>query len=488
MPTLPARFGPTKTYFGLLLCLLAIVGFYATYRLTESPPTWYDEGIYIQVAESFSERGEQTIQVAPDEFKQVDFLTIGYPLIAPVALSLTLFDDSLLAARVPMVLFIVLAAFFAWLLLYRTLGPREALLGLALLATFPILYGNGKNVLGEVPGLFYAMLSLLALHRLQSRHFEGMGNYALLGLATGLVAATKPVFMLVPAAIGLVLLLNIRSIPLRSKNIAAALIAFIAPLALWMYLQFGQVSPAAILAYYANPYGVASIPGTMAHNLLGFLTETTPLYAAALMSLWVLALLIRLYRREKISLVEQSAFAFSVLILFAYLRTAGWYRYLFQAMVFALMFTPHSLQIVAEAVGRHLAFVRPHAARITILVVAGLAMMQFYQLNYSSWVAEYYASTRTAKMIEYFSTYPENKSIFIYNSPAAIIFLPTKRYYQYLQPTDAISYGSEQLHLIEEGAPDMILIAPETYARDEALFDRYMESGMAAAYLILERK
>lgn len=484
----PAIFGSKTTYFAVLAALFAVVAFFATYKLTESPPTWYDEGIYIQVAQSFSERGTQTIQVAPDEFRQVDFLTVGYPLIAPVAASLKLFGNTLLAARLSMVLFILLCAASAWMLLYRLLGRREALLGLMLLATFPILYGNGKNVLGEVPGLFYSMLALLALHRLQTQRFEGVENYALLGLAAGPVAATKPIFMLMPLAIGLVLLLHIQSIPLRVKHIGAALGAFLAPLALWGYLQFGQVDPSAILAYYANPYGVASITGTVMQNLLGFLTETTPLYCAALMLLWIAALVIRLYRKESISLVEESAFVFSVLILIAYLRTAGWYRYLFEAMVFALMFAPHSLQILSETVGRHLASVRPYATHGTIVVVAGLVVMQFYQLNYASWVAEHYDTTRTADMIEYFSTFPPTKSIFVYNSPAAVIFLPTKNYYQYIQPTEAISYGEEQLPLIAEGIPDAILIAPDAFEREKARFDRYEESGNAAAYLILERK
>ncbi|MEK7509222.1 MAG: glycosyltransferase family 39 protein [Patescibacteria group bacterium] len=485
---MPTSALPSKAYVGILACLLGVVVFYATYRLTESPPTWYDEGIYIQVAQSFGERGEQTVQVAPGEFRQIDFLTVGYPLIAPVAASLKLFGNSLLAARIPMVLFIILFALSAWVLLVRVAGSRNALLGLALLATFPIIYGNGKNVLGEIPGLFYSMLALLALHRLGERNFEGIWHYVFLGLTTGLVAATKPIFLLMPAAIGLVLLFHVRSIPLHVRNIGAALVAFIAPLALWMYLQFGHVDPSLILSYYANPYGVASIPETVMHNLIGFFTETTPLYCAALMLVWTAGLLIRLYQKGQISLVEKSAFVFAVMVLFAYLRTAGWYRYLFQAMVFALLFMPQSLQVLAEAAGQRRAYLRPYATFGVIFIVAALTLMQFYQLNYASWVAEHYNTTRTAQMIEYFSSFPENKSIFIYNSPAAVIFLPTTKYYQYLQPTETILYGEEQLHLIEKGVPDIILLSHEAYEQKQALFSGYHESGMAAAYLMLERK
>jgi len=140
--------------------ILLFVFFCATYRLTEVPPTWFDEGIYIQVASSLEHHGVQQIQTAPSHFEGTGHVTIGYPVAAPVALSMAIFGDSLFAARVPMALFIMLCVAAGFALIYRLYGLRTAALSLLFLSTLPLLYGNGKNVLGEVPGLFYTLAAL----------------------------------------------------------------------------------------------------------------------------------------------------------------------------------------------------------------------------------------------------------------------------------------------------------------------------------------
>lgn len=479
----------THTFGLTAVVMFCIIGFYAAHRLTESPPTWYDEGIYIQVAQSFADHGGQDMQLAPGVFERIDFLTIGYPVIMPVALSLKIFGDSLLAARAPMVLYILFFAAAAYQLIYRLYGQRVALMSLALLGTFPLLYGNGKNMLGEIPGLFFASLSLIALERLQKNDFQGAWHYVFLGIATGLTAASKPIFLLLPAGIAIALLFNIRTIPLRWKEIVIGALSFVIPMLAWAYFQFGpEASLSAILGYYANPYGVASVTNTVAENVVRFFKEATPLYAAALMGAWTIAFGIRLYHQQKISLAEQSALVFSVLVLLAYLRTAGWYRYFFEAMAMALIFLAPSLETISASVLRANARIPRIFEFLAPALVCSLVLMQFYQLNFSSWVAEYYQSSRSAQVAAYFAEYPTERSIFIYNSPAAVVFLPHRNYYQYMQPTDAIGYGAEELKLLSQAVPDDILLSPETYASNPELFANYAPSGMAAAYMILSRK
>jgi 4-amino-4-deoxy-L-arabinose transferase-like glycosyltransferase len=485
MPTLSFR---KPAYVAALIAIFALILFYSTYKLTESPPTWYDEGIYIQVAHSFATVGTQSMQVAPGEFRQIDFLTVGYPVLAPVALSLKLFGLSVFAARIPMVMFILLFAASTWLLLSRLTKPREALLGLALLATFPILYGNGKNVLGEVPGLLYATLAFLALARLEKNNFKGPANYLWLGLAVGLTAATKPVFLLLPAAMGLVLLFHVRTILPRVVDVVIAALAFVVPLLLWAFLQFGaDANLSAILSYYANPYGVASVSATVGENLLRFFNEATPLYCGALMSLWLASVCVRIYMKEKISLAEQSAFVFSMLVLLAYLRTAGWYRYFFQSITLALIFAPLSLMTLARYAERALGYKSAIYGYAAIACVGILFCMQLYQLNLSSWVADHYASTNVAQTSSFFTNFPKDKSILVYNSPEAVNTIGTMNYYQYMRPTDSITYGSEALDALKDTVPDYVLIAPGNYEKDKHLFTSYNKNAEAGPYLLLKK-
>src|SRR3989338_7685115 len=131
--------------------------FLSTYRLTESPPIWTDEGHLIQVAMNAALHGPQAqLQVAPGKFESGAFsATTGYPALFPVAVAFSLFGVTLVSARLVMAVFILLFVFVAWRLAVRHLPlplPAHALL---LLSTFAPLYGNGNNVLGEIPGLLF---------------------------------------------------------------------------------------------------------------------------------------------------------------------------------------------------------------------------------------------------------------------------------------------------------------------------------------------
>src|SRR5262249_17849183 len=155
-------------------------------------------------------------------------------------------------------------------------GPRTALLSLLLLSTFPLLYGNGKNVLGEVPGMLYVFCALIFLWRIEANNFRGEWNYLFLGLATALAAATKPIFFLLPVAVALGVLLSLRSLSFHSRGVAWGALGFFMPLALWFALQFGvndQVG--AVLSHYANPYSVFLF-STVKENILRFFREATP--------------------------------------------------------------------------------------------------------------------------------------------------------------------------------------------------------------------
>ncbi|MCE9643661.1 glycosyltransferase family 39 protein [Candidatus Parcubacteria bacterium] len=470
--------------------LFLLASFYAFYALTESPPTWYDEGLYIQVAQSIAERGEQTLQVAPGEFVSSGFITGGYPFLAPIALSLHTFGDTLFAARLPMALFILLFLLVAWRFAYDAFGRETAFLSLLLLATLPILYGNGKNVLGEVPGLFYMTLSLMFLWRIEAKNFTGAGLYIGAGLTAGLAVATKPFLLLFPAAIGLALLFRFRTITFRFKEILAAMIAFALPVSLWLYLQFGIGDKAgATLAYYANPYGIQSLGEIILANALRFFTEATPLYCGAFILLWLVSVIVRIFRGERILIAEWAALSFSLLVLAAYLRTAGWYRYLFPALVLALLFAPHNLKVLYEELRR---FLPVFSSSLGPVLITGMVLvvgtLHLYQLNYSSWVAEHYRSTAAHELEAYFSEVPAGETLFVYNVPEAVPFIRTESYYQYIATTDTMVYGADTLELVKQGVPDRVIVTGADYAKHGELFIRYERVGNAGPYLSLARK
>ncbi len=481
-----------RWYYFAFGVLMALTAFYACFRLSESPPTWFDEGLYIQAAQSLMQHGTEAIQTAPGVFESAGHITGGYPFLAPIALSLNILGNSLFAARMPMAIFIVLCVFAAWLMMYKLHGSRAALLAMALLSTFPLLYGNGKNVLGEVPGMLYLLLALYFLWQIEQHEFKGTRWYVLAGLFVGLASATKPIFFLFLVAVGIVFLFNLCRVAWRWQDVLAGAVACIAPLVLWAYLQFGGTAGlSGVLYHYANPYAETSLLHTVLQNLLRFLKEVTPLYMAALMGAWLVAVGIRVYRKQRMFLSEWVAFTFSILILLAYLRTEGWYRYFFEAMVLALIFLPASLGTLAVEWERHAPKLK--VLWLVPLVVVLLGAMQLYQLNFSSWVADHYNSTQTAILEEYFAAHPEEgdtASVLVYNAPELVLFLHGNNYYQYadIDPAGILAYGRDTLQSLVHAVPDIVLTTPSMFDLHKELFNVYVQGGSIGGYEVLVRR
>src|SRR4051812_23938863 len=87
--------------------IFAVILFFATDKLTETPPTWFDEGVYLQTAMNDSLHGEEALQVAPNIYAPAAYVTGGFPFLKPVSWSFDIAGIGLLQARSVMVLFIL---------------------------------------------------------------------------------------------------------------------------------------------------------------------------------------------------------------------------------------------------------------------------------------------------------------------------------------------------------------------------------------------
>ncbi|MBI2618389.1 glycosyltransferase family 39 protein [Candidatus Kaiserbacteria bacterium] len=453
--------------------LVLVVLFFSTYRLTESPPVWYDEGIYHQSAINLLRAGDFGLQVEPDVFASASNSTVGFPLIYPVALSFGLFDVGVLQARSVMVVFILLLVFYAYFLLKNLFGFKVAAYSSSLLATFPVLYGNGKSTLGEVPGMFFLILFLFFIYKLEESDFKDIRWYILAGLAGGLCVVTKPIFFILLPALAFSVFFLRKKITFIIKPILIFVFAFLIPVALWISTQF-KVSDSLphIFAFYATPSGVGDALGLVVDNMFRLISEASPAFLLLVFLAWAFSVFIR---RLKISLAECTAFFFSFLILVAYLRTLGWYRYFFEAQILSLIFLPYALYSMT------------HTRRFAPLIITILIALNVYQLGFRSFTAEYYTSTATADIERYLSLYPINTSFFVYNAPEVVIFLPSGNYYQYIKPRPDQIIGEEQLGKIEAGVPDEIIIYSNTYEQIKDEFVLYAPKDRIGRYTILKK-
>lgn len=473
--------------------LLIIATFFATYHLKESPPVWTDEGIFVQAAANLAEYGQTGLRVAPGVIEPSSkLITVGYPLLYPLAGWFKLFGVNILAARSLMVLFILGFLFVSYRFVRRLFGPVQAIGALALLATLPTLYGNGKSVLGEVPGLLYLTASLACLHIAHTRMTRRYLWFVLAGLLAGLCVVTKPIFVLfIPAAlIGLGIAWKRREI--ASGEVGAALGAGLVPVLVWLVVQFRTSDSAgSLLSFYVNHYQVADWSSTILANLRNLITGIGPLYLLAVLSIWLVAYGIRMRRLERMPVEEHMALAFPLFILLGYLTTAGWYRYLFGAQALSLLFFPNALMVVARSMnqGRML-------EKVAIAVIAGLALLGAYQIMFSSFVAESYGRQQTAFWEEYFRTASSSTSFFFYDVPEVAFIAQGTTQYQYLNPYDGMGIfvpgwdiGSSQVSILERGAADVVILPPAIYEREKVgLFSAYEIDQAIHNYVFLKKK
>lgn len=469
---------------GIILSIFVLLLSISLFSLTEIPPTWMDEGAIIQVAMNLSEQGIYGYQIAPGNLISAEFLTTGYPVIYPVALSFLVFGKSLFAARFVMVLFMFsLLVSVYWY--SRLLSTREdsdyffPIMALLLLVSFPPLYGHGKNVLGEVPGLTFFMFSLISL-LIFERGNRSQWLLLISGVFSGLSMATKPLYLILilPPTLFSFFLLSRNSFSYKEKGIL--LLGTLAPLAWWVLVQSGDGSVWSIFSY-GNPNNTPLVD-LVIKNSVRFLTEFSPAYFLGLLFLWWGGVALRRKRGIPISTAESIALGFSVLNLLSFLTTRGFYRYLLPSEILALLFLPYTLYS-----GVRLKLAHREALLGSISLILILVGIQGYQLLFSSWVSDSHGSERTALLTRELGSIDQGQSVFFYHVPEAVPFLSHRNYYQYLNFADSVQRGSESLPLLQQGRVDLILV-DDRFSTSTFPLDYYKEKSQFDKYTLYEKK
>ncbi|MCG2694397.1 glycosyltransferase family 39 protein [Candidatus Parcubacteria bacterium] len=464
----------------ILAFLLAVTFLIGSYRLLQSPPVWYDEGLLMQVSENIAKYGEAVIQQSPDIHVSAGFISTGTPFLYPLAGAFKLFGIGLLEARSFMVFVMMLFVSIFYLSALKFFGRKQAVLTTLLLVFFSSFYGNGKNVLGEIPGLLFLFLSLFFLYKLEKNNFGEEKYLFLAGIFSGLTASIKPIFLPFLPAIFLGFIISKR---LDKKYIFKIIRFFIygmIPILIWLKTQFGaEDTLPTILKFYSNPYYIPfkEMMLNVFDNFLRFFKEFSPIYFMAFFIIWIVGGLLSIKKKIKISIAEKIAFIFVLFILVAYLRTLGWYRYFFPAHIVVLFFAPRYIKNIADT------FFRKYTYIIVAFIYVALFSLGIYQIGWGSWLAKQYNNTKTDEFQNYFSNNDlGDKSILLYNVPEAVVFLKTSNYYQYMLVQPEITRGASNLRLVENGLIDYILISnsdlsifsPDTkYYKKKADIQRY---------------
>lgn len=470
--------------------ILLIIVFFGLFRVTESPPFSFDEGSAVQVATNLSEFGIDGFQFAPDTIEHVSILTsIGYPLLYALAFWFKLFGVGIFQARVMMVVYMFGFAVVSFLLLKRLYGTTLALSSLALLVTFPPFYSFGKNVIGEVPVLFFLTLFLLFFNVATTHKPEKKRFWLILaGISAGLCIVTKTM------ALAFIPVLFIGAILARKKglvswrDIGVVAISAIIPVVVWLIVNFQPGdSLASVADYYSNPSALTDRTATFWLNLRKSFTSIGPPFMLSLMVVWITGVIIRVKAKMKIHIEESVALMFCVVLIFSLLFRYWDARYYFPVQVLAILFFPYSLYFILHALP-----IKFDIAQKTKIFVLGIVLMSvagLYQLSFRSFIADSYTSTRTEDLSKYFSSIPDSTSMFFYNTPDVLPFFHGRNYYQRIAMFQKWVLGSEFAPLVTAGRVDMLVLGPlMTKADEKVSLDNYVKIAEFGKVRVLQRK
>lgn len=480
-----------RPHIWFLGAVLLFVNLYSLSTLTTKPAYWYDEAMNVELAHTFADFGKLDLITAPNvpSGRGSTIGSTGYPVTVPLAGFFKLFGFGLAQARVYMLLWMSAFIIAFFYITRRLWGDKVAYFGTLLIATFAPFYGNGRSVMGEIPGFFFFLLSF---------YFFEQKKWWRSGLLLGLALISKPsIFVFLIPAYAIMLLCQ--SGAWKQKLMSLIKVGVSAALALvpWLLIYAGEISHggigAAILNHFKNPYeqAGASVLMNIQHNLPTLLTSSTLLY------MWVLlvGVLVTLFLERKLFREHKNLLILSAvylpLVLFQYLKSFGYLRYLiageFLVFILFVITLPTILRIVHTKFGIS-------ASQIPRAIAAVVVCLSVFQTVHLFFFADLYSSEKTQKTILYlYSNYPAAQTVGVINVPQIASFIPPFQKYQYLSTYGLPEFGTHMLYLSPEKLPNVIItesgtegLSQEEQALLTLLYER--DAAFTEGFLVYTKK
>jgi 4-amino-4-deoxy-L-arabinose transferase-like glycosyltransferase len=333
------------------------------FRLSTAPPLWWDEGWTLSVARTWVQSGHYGRLLAGQPISPG--LAAAPTVVLPIAVSFRLLGVGAWQGRLPGVLWTALALWLLYRLAAELYDRRTALATLMLALLTPIL-GDlqpivlGKQVLAEVPGLSFLMAGYLLFFRSLRR--QGAGPALGAGLLWSLAALTKiqlVPFLVLSVAVVFAVMGRQRNWRGLLQSAMALMLTGVLPLA-WRLFSARQWPALGPEWSTAGLLGVTAVVPGLAPRV----TATIAVLAGGMPSAVALAYAARgQLSAQHLPRLAVWTFAVSSLIWY-WLLSAGWARYLFPAVFLSSIFLAAMLRGVtgdfdSAAVGNMLRGLHP---------------------------------------------------------------------------------------------------------------------------------
>lgn len=239
------------------LAAALLIALFSVAWLGDVPAVWFDEGSHLHVPQMLVERGAYADYSAGELRYGGPVLGVGPTVLLPIAASFKLFGVGVVQGRAVMVIFLWLFLWTTWLFTRELASERVADLSVLLLVGAPAVsvLMLGRQVLGEVPALWFVMLGLLAWQRAL---VTGKGaGFIVSGLLFGLAVVTKYQFliMLMPGFALAWVVSRVRGRFVAHRAFVIPVVVCGAVFAAWQAVLFAYVGPD---VFAANMAGVSN--------------------------------------------------------------------------------------------------------------------------------------------------------------------------------------------------------------------------------------
>jgi 4-amino-4-deoxy-L-arabinose transferase-like glycosyltransferase len=335
-----------RTHWQAIVAIISIlvIVVLCLYNLTNYPLTWFDEGSHLHVPKTLVRFGVYA-DYSSEGFRYYGpTVGVGPTVMLPVAASLKLLGVGLWQARLVMAIYLLAAVGVFYLLARQLGGARLAWVALVLLITsrgVALLY-TGRQLLGEVPGMFFLVSGLVVWFAKWER--AGWQRLIAVGLLLGLAMVTKYQYLLfLLPALGAAWLANLvyyRSAPQRTF-VVPGLVA-VACFAIWQAVLLFYLGPATVsenLKMLREAVGGAALtfsPRLMESSLSVLLDQAV--YLGGLVPVLVYGFFCVLPRQRQGQQWGLVLVLIAVNLGWYVVASVGWWRYAFLGLFFASLF------------------------------------------------------------------------------------------------------------------------------------------------------
>lgn len=348
MPTIlqtnPASKSGRRLIMAAYVGLAALVLLLALLNLDQYPLTWYDEGSHLHVPKTLVRFGEYA-DYSSEGFRYYGPTTgVGPTVMLPVALVFKLFGIGLLQARLVIAVYLIATIYVFYWLARQLVPPLAALAAAVLLVVTPgvALVEYGRQVLGEVPGLFFMVAGLLVwFSAWEKPDWKRLG---LAGLLLGLATVTKNQYLLILVpAVGIAFILNLiyyRLAPQRVFIIPGLLLG--ACYAAWQVYLIMYLGPATAgenwrsLQVASSGAAFVFSPNLMVNSLRELLS--LKVFFGWLIPVLIYGFVVSLPRRVE---AQKWGMLYAIVVFnlaWYVFASIGWFRYAFPALAVSSLF------------------------------------------------------------------------------------------------------------------------------------------------------